>query len=393
MIKQKNRCWSRFAWMSFFLILVVSFYCVWELNRTQVHRGQKKIFLMDAHASTKTILSELNQQQLVRLPILLQWFSNISMKKPIYSGEYLIIGPATTLTIWRQLLSGKGLYQRSFMIVPGMTTKQIFLSLSQNPFLTEKEFLNQPEFIAKTLGLPSSDLEGWFLPETYFYTRGSSVLQILGRAFDLMKKNLDEAWRQRAPNLPFQTPYQALIAASLVEKEAFFPEDKPKIASVLVNRLRLGMRLQFDPTVIYALGSSYQGSLSRADLKMHSPFNTYWITGLPPTPIANPSKKTLYAVLQAPQTSFLYFVLSGRDKHHIFSNTLAQHEKAVNQARLLQVSGKSSQWSCPVQYLGKHWQSMLSISALSEMDRLNTLLGPSYFCWHGDDLNESRKIN
>lgn len=381
MIISNHRFLVRMLWLGFAFILFSIFYCIVGLNQNLIPKGQKKIFLIEPHASTQTILNELKTNQLVKFPFLLNWYSNLTGKKPVYSGEYLIVGSANTISIWRQLISGKGLYQRSFMIVPGTSAQQILLSLSQNPFLTDKDILNHPQEIAQVLHLPSSELEGWFLPETYFYTRGMSVLQILGRASDLMKKTLDEEWSHRAPNLPFQNPYQALIAASLVEKEAFFEEDKPKIASVLMNRLRKSMRLQFDPTVIYALGSAYQGSLTKSNLQIHSPYNTYWIAGLPPTPIANPSRKTLRAVLRAPETPFLYFVLSGKDKHHVFSENLDQHQKAVNWARQVEFQGKTSKLSCPVQYLESQWQSNLSISGLSEKRNLAI---PLFFCWRSN---------
>ena len=170
--------------------------------------------------------------------------------------------------------------------------------------------------------------EGQFFPETYYYTKGSSDLVILKRAFDLMQSNLKEAWETRSPNLPYKNVYEALIAASLIEKEAYFDAERPVIAGVLVNRIRKNMLIQFDPTVIYGLGLRYNGKIHKQDLLENTPYNTYVHKGLPPTPIAMPGRTSINAALHPDNTDYLYFVARS-DKSHQFSKTLFEHQAAV----------------------------------------------------------------
>lgn len=178
--------------------------------------------------------------------------------------------------------------------------------------------------------ISSSDVdpEGEFFPETYYYTKDVSDLVILKRAYDLMQSRLSEAWQMRAADLPYQNAYEALIAASLIEKEAYFASERPLIAGVLVNRLKKNMLIQFDPTVIYGLGLRYDGTIHKKDLLENTPYNTYVRKGLPPTPIAMPSMASIEAALHPDNTDYLYFV-ARKDKSHQFSKTLPEHHAAV----------------------------------------------------------------
>jgi UPF0755 protein len=168
-----------------------------------------------------------------------------------------------------------------------------------------------------------------FFPDTYYLATGSSDLALLARAYRSMRERLAAAWAKRAPDLPLATPYEALILASIVEKETGSASDRPLIASVLVNRLRRGMRLQTDPTVIYGMGTRFDGNLRKRDLEEDTPYNTYVRDGLPPTPIALPSQASLDAVTRPPATQYLYFVSRG-DGTSEFSATLAEHNRAVS---------------------------------------------------------------
>ena len=178
------------------------------------------------------------------------------------------------------------------------------------------------------LGAPGEGAEGRFFPDTYFFAAGSSDLNLLRRAHDAMKARLAAAWAKRADGLPLATPDEALILASIVEKETGRPVDRPLIASVFINRLKRGMRLQTDPTVIYGMGDKFDGNLRRRDLDADTPWNTYTRDGLPPTPIALPSQASLDAVLHPPATEFLYFVARG-DGSSQFSTNLTDHNRAV----------------------------------------------------------------
>ncbi len=183
------------------------------------------------------------------------------------------------------------------------------------------------------MGLPGSSVEGWFFPDTYFFATGSSDFDVLARAYRLMRSRLDDAWSKRASDLPLKDPYEALILASIVEKETGSAADRPLIASVFVNRLRLGMRLQSDPTVIYGLGARFDGNLRKRDLETDTPYNTYTRDGLPPTPIALPGQASLEAATRPPKTAYLYFVARG-DGTSEFSTNLADHNRAVAKFQL-----------------------------------------------------------
>ncbi|WP_341504065.1 endolytic transglycosylase MltG [Gallaecimonas sp. GXIMD4217] len=181
--------------------------------------------------------------------------------------------------------------------------------------------------LAERLGV--EHVEGWFMPETYHYRCRDKDSQVLARAHQAMKQALDELWPKRADDLPLASPYEALILASIVEKETAVAEERPLVAAVFVNRLRKKMRLQTDPTVIYGLGDEFDGNLTRQHLRSHTDYNTYVIRGLPPTPIAMPSRAAIEAVLHPAKTDYLYFVANG-DGSHVFSRTLAEHNRAVN---------------------------------------------------------------
>jgi UPF0755 protein len=185
--------------------------------------------------------------------------------------------------------------------------------------------------LAQRIGVPiapGGNLEGWFFPDTYFFANGSPDLALLVRAYRLMQRRLDAAWSRRAPDTPLKDPYSALILASIVEKETGRAADRPLIASVFINRLRAAMRLQSDPTVIYGMGTSFDGNLRKRDLETDTPYNTYTRDGLPPTPIALPGQASLEAVVNPPKTDFLYFVSRG-DGSSEFSANLSDHNRAV----------------------------------------------------------------
>jgi len=173
-----------------------------------------------------------------------------------------------------------------------------------------------------------SNPEGLFFPDTYYYDAGESDLHIYRRAYDLMQKRLEAAWQGRAAGLPYQTPYQALIMASIVEKETGAPDERPQISSVFLNRLRIGMPLQTDPTVIYGMGDRYDGNIHKSDLETDTPYNTYTRRGLPPSPIALPSEESIQATLHPVSSKALYFVAKGGGRHQ-FSDTLEEHNRAV----------------------------------------------------------------
>jgi UPF0755 protein len=249
----------------------------------------------------------------------------------IHPGTYRLEQPITPLELLDKLARGDvALFEIRF--IEGTTFKQWLAQLAQQQGVRQTLAGKSPAEIAALLGIERS-AEGWLFPDTYRFAPGVSDLDVLKHAHGVMKRRLEEAWNGRAPQLPLATPYEALILASIVEKETGVAAERPQIASVFVNRLRRGMRLQTDPTVIYGMGESYDGNIRKRDLTTDTPWNTYTRDGLPPTPIAMPGGGSLAAVAQPAQTELLYFVGKGDGTHH-FSRTLEEHNRAVAKYQL-----------------------------------------------------------
>jgi UPF0755 protein len=213
----------------------------------------------------------------------------------------------------------------SFTIIEGQALRDVLAAIKNATNL--KNDLNIEQLSQQVL---SSDihLEGWLFPDTYHYHNNDTASSVLKRAAQKMQQTLDDAWQQRAQNLPYNSAYEVLIMASIIEKETGLASERPLIASAFVNRLNTNMRLQTDPTVIYGLGENFDGDIKRKDLRDYTPYNTYRIKGLPPTPIAMPSKAAILAAVNPPHSEYVYFVAKG-DGSHQFSTTLKQHNAAV----------------------------------------------------------------
>ncbi len=247
--------------------------------------------------------------------------------RAIKAGSYEIDSAITLRELLARLTQGD-VTQASFTIIEGMTFADVKRALrAQGQVRNTVLDLSDSELMTR-LGAPGQGAEGRFFPDTYFFSSGSSDLALLRRAHRAMNARLAAAWDKRAPDLPLSTPDEALILASIVEKETGRPADRPLIASVFSNRLRHGLRLQTDPTVIYGMGDKFDGNLRRRDLEADTPWNTYTRDGLPPTPIALPSQASLDAVMQPPATEYLYFVSRG-DGSSQFSTNLPDHNRAV----------------------------------------------------------------
>ena len=265
-------------------------------------------------------------------PRWLRLYARLQPNHKIHAGEYNFALGTTPKSLMQKLLKGEVvLYQVTFL--EGWTFAQAMIALNQAESLDHQlSGLNDDELKAK-LGFAEDNLEGWFFPDTYSFSRHSSDLDVLKQAHQKMRALLDKEWAERAENLPFKTAYEALILASIVERETGSLSEREQIAGVFVRRLQRGMRLQTDPTVIYGMGDSFKGNISRKDLAANNPYNTYQIDGLPPTPISLPSAASLRAVLHPASGDALYFVAKG-DGTSEFSATLEQHNAAVRRYQL-----------------------------------------------------------
>ena len=252
----------------------------------------------------------------------------------IRAGEYDVPAGTTPRGLLALLESG-AVVRRSVTVVEGWTFADLRRALERAPGLEQTLAGRDDPDVMEVLGESGLAPEGLFFPDTYLYERGATDLSVLRQARARMQRELDAAWQKRAADLPLEDPYQALILASIVEKETALAAERPRIAGVFTERLRIGMRLQTDPSVIYGLGDAYDGNLRKTDLLSDGPYNTYTRAGLPPTPIALPGQQALMAAVRPDERDELYFVATGLpDGSHEFSRTLSEHESAV--ARYLQ---------------------------------------------------------
>ena len=281
-------------------------------------------------ASVRSVLARLEATGSVRHARAVQWYLRLRGLKPrVQAGTYEIPARASPAQVLELFEQGKVILEQ-LTVVEGATFADFLAALEQHPQVGHTLQGKTPAEVMTALGHPGQAAEGEFFPDTYRFAANTPDVVILARAYDAMQRLLEAAWKVRRPDLPLETPYQALILASMVEKEAALESERARIAGVFVNRLRHGMRLQSDPTVVYGLGVQYDGTIHTRDLLRDTPYNTYTREGLPPTPIALPGRESVMAAVQPEQTSALYFVATGLgDGAHHFSSTLEEHNSAV----------------------------------------------------------------
>ena len=286
-------------------------------------------FTLEPGGSLRSIARQLTDSHVLPEPwrfILLAKLMGQSQR--IQAGSYELVTAPTPLDLLTKLTNGD-VTQASLTIVEGWSVRDLRAAIARNPDLKHDTLqLSDAELLAD-LGLQGGRTEGLFFPDTYHFPKGSSERIVFQRAAERMRVQLAREWPQRVEGLPYKDPYEALIMASIVEKETGQSKDRPMIAAVFVNRLRKGMRLQTDPSVIYGLGDTFDGNLTKQHLLTDTPYNTYTRTGLPPTPIALPSLASLRAALHPAASPVLYFVARG-DGSSQFSSTLAEHNQAVS---------------------------------------------------------------
>jgi UPF0755 protein len=335
-LKKKPTVWqwlkrAAFAGVLGLSAFIVGVYLVLNLS---IERSQPRV---DAHVSSgkgaRAIAVELNQQGLDVNPTLFVLAARLTNSAgQLKAGRYDLPEGISTLGLVDYLSKGQGVLS-SVALVEGQTARALLAKLRNQPDLVDDFPGMDQQAIAIKMGLEGNSLEGWIYPDTYKYSPGSQLSELLNRAVRLQKAELEKAWANRDPETPLKTPYEALKMASIVEKETGLASDRGKVASVFVNRLRVGMMLQTDPTVIYGVGEAFDGNLTRKHLQTDTPYNSYTRAGLPPTPIATPGKAALQAALNPDDTPYFYFVAKG-DGGSYFSKNLNEHNNAVRKYQL-----------------------------------------------------------
>ncbi len=296
----------------------------------------------------ENVVTELERKNLLQDGRYLKWYARLTGEaNKLKVGEYALEPVLTPIGLLSILTSGRGI-QYSFTIIEGWNFAQLLEALEKSPHLKHTLTGLKPDEVMTALGLDGQPYEGYFLPDTYFFPKDYSDVALLKRSYEAMDQVVTEAWAKREANLPIKTPQELLTLASIVEKESAIPEERPEIAGVFVRRLQKGMRLQTDPTVIYGLGEKYAGNgkIYRSDLQRDTPYNTYTRDGLPPTPIAMPSREAIWAASHPKPGKSLYFVAKGRvSEGHQFSNTLEEHNRAVRAYRQWEATQKQSSQS------------------------------------------------
>ena len=282
-------------------------------------------------SSIRTLSNQLQDHDLLEHPDYLLIWGRLSGKATrLQAGEYVFAPGQSIAELIDDMVNGR-VRQYSLTLVEGWTFREFLQALAQHDAVDHTLKDVAYEDVMTTLGYADQHPEGRFYPDTYFIHKNTRDIDLLKRAYQQMEMHLNALWSGRDDDLPFKTPYEALIMASIVEKESAVAAERPVIAGVFINRLRKGMRLQTDPTVIYGIGEAYDGDIRFRDLRKDTPYNTYTRKGLPPTPIAMPGIGALEAVMHPADTGYLYFVATGDGSgQHVFSTNLEDHEKAVD---------------------------------------------------------------
>lgn len=303
------------------------------MNSPLLGDDQPSAFVVAPGMGLNDVVGQLNQQGLIQTPeFALVWARLNKIAHRLKAGEYALTPGLTAKELFDNMVKGEVVHH-SITLLEGWNIRQMLAEVARHEQL--KVTLDHSDIMSlgEQLNLPTQHPEGWFFPDTYHFTRGTTDEALLKRAHQAMVKYLDQAWEKRVENLPFKNAYEALSLASIVEKETGVVYERPKIAGVFVRRLQKRMRLQADPTVIYGMGEAFDGNIRRRDLRTDTPYNTYTRHGITPTPIAMPSGAAIDAVLNPEDGNELYFVAKG-DGSHYFSATIHEHNRAVRKYQL-----------------------------------------------------------
>jgi UPF0755 protein len=293
----------------------------------------QQVFQISPGSNIKSIAQDMTRRGIIDDPwlfILLAKLKDVETR--VRAGEYRLEAGQTPDDLLETFTSGKSI-QYGFTVIEGWSFRQMMDALAEDPVIVHTLQGKSDAEVMRAIGYPDQHPEGMFFPDTYRFPKGTTDADFLKRAYDVMQQHLEREWLQREPDLPLNSSYEALILASIIEKETAVGSERPLIAGVFTERLRRNMRLQTDPTIIYGLGSGFDGDIRFRDLKKDTPYNTYLHAGLTPTPIALPGLDSIRAALHPEPTKALYFVSKGDGTHH-FSATLEEHNAAVARYQL-----------------------------------------------------------
>jgi UPF0755 protein len=326
------------AW-SLIAVALLTALLVYQLIRFQhgaiALEAGPSIFLIRSGSNIKSIAQDLTRAKIINDPWLFILLAKVrGLETRVRAGEYQIDVGLTADELLEKFIRGSAI-QYQLTIIEGWTFRQMLEAIAADPIIENTLQGKTNEEIMVLLDLPGLHPEGRFFPDTYRFPKGTTDLDFLRRAYQVMDRHLQREWNQRAPDLPLKSSYEALILASIIEKETGAAFERPRIAAVFIERLKRNMRLQTDPTIIYGLGEDYDGNIRTRDLKLDTPYNTYLNAGLTPTPIALPGLASIHAALHPAPSDALYFVSRG-DGTHQFSATLEEHNAAVQRFQLNQ---------------------------------------------------------
>lgn len=314
-------------------VLLLAAYALWYLNTPIPVAGFPVEFEIAPGTGLRGTVRTLEKAGIEVQPLHFELLARLTGRATsIKAGNYELAEPLSPRRLLDKLTRGE-VAQAEITLIEGWTFAQLRATLNASPLLRHESAGVSDADLMQRLGMPGRHPEGMFFPDTYLFARQSSDLAVLRRALHAMQRHLEHEWQTRETDLPYKTPYEALVMASIVEKETGSPAERDQIAGVLVNRLRIGMALQADPTVIYGLGADFDGNLKRVHLATDGPYNTYTRPGLPPTPIAMPGRAALHAALHPAKTQALYYVSRG-DGTSEFSRSLEEHNRAVTKYQL-----------------------------------------------------------
>lgn len=320
------------------LLLSISVYLVYQdyllflATPVQSERWPVKVHVRKG-TNFSHLANELSDRKIISSKKYFTWYARSeSLAQRVKAGRYVFQQGVTPIQLLEKIVAGE-VEEFTLTIVEGWNFRQMLAAIHQHPEIQKRlDGLSDNE-IMQALSLPDVHPEGQFMPDTYHFTEGMTDVQFLRRAWQAMQDYLNAQWPERDEDLPLKSPYEALTLASIVEKETGLAEERPAIAGVFIRRLKKGMKLQTDPTVIYGMGENFDGNIRRKDLRQDTPYNTYTRFGLPPTPIALPGKEAIFASLHPADGNSLYFVARG-DGSHQFSETLEEHNRAVRRYQL-----------------------------------------------------------